>query len=345
MPLSDDFLNANTRHSIYLERYKARIAREIMGLIDDVESDILKQAVRREINEMTKRELRELLTKISRTIKDGYEPITVLLDGEVKALAAYEAEWQRDLFQNTVPIEFDWSSPAPEQLYAATHARPFNGRLLKEWYKGLPDATFRRVREVIRMGYVDGQTTDEIVRQIRGTRSRPGIMDQSRRGATAAVRTALAHTSNVARNEVYRANRKLIKGVEWVSTLDSRTSHICMARDGKLYPVDSGPRPPAHPNCRSSTIPVVKSYRQLGLKGTDKGTRASMNGQVSGDMTYDEWLRKQPTAFQDDVLGVSKGRLFRSGLTVDKFVDRAGNELTLDQLKQRESAAWAESGL
>jgi len=336
MPLTDDILDATTRHSVYLERYKARVVRDIIRLVNETEAGIVTETLRYELEGMSKRDLGRLIKRIERRIKQGYEPVTALLDAEVEGLAAYEGEWQRDLFRSVVPVELDWTSPAPEQLYAATHARPFQGRLLKEWYKGLPDATFRRVREVIRMGYVDGKTTEQIVREIRGTRTTSGIMDQSRRGANAAVRTALAHTANVARNEVYRANRKLIKGVEWVSTLDGRTSAICRARDGKMWPVDSGPRPPAHPNCRSSTIPVVKSYRQLGLKGTDKGTRASMNGQVSGELNYDQWLRKQPKAFQDEVLGVSKAKLFRDGLTVDKFVDRAGNELTLDQLKARE---------
>ena len=336
MPLTDEILDATVRHSVYLERYKARVVQEIMRLVGDVETVVVTETMRVELDGMAKKDLSRLLTRIRKRIKDGYDPVVALIDAEVEGLAAYEGEWQRDLFRSVVPVELDWTSPAPEQLYAATHARPFQGRLLKEWYKGLPDATFRRVRETIRNGYVEGQTTEQIVRAIRGTRTTSGIMDQSRRGATAAVRTALAHTANVARNEVYRANRNLIKGVEWVSTLDGRTSAICRARDGKMWPVDKGPRPPAHPNCRSSTIPVVKSYRQLGLKGTDKGTRSSMNGQVSGELNYDQWLRRQPKAFQDEVLGVSKAKLFRDGLTVDKFVDRAGNELTLDQLRARE---------
>lgn len=125
-------------------------------------------------------------------------------------------------------------------------------------------------------------------------------------------------------------------------------SAVCRARDGKVYPLDSGPRPPAHPNCRSSTVPVLKSWKEMGinLKEAPEGTRSSMNGQVPADLTYQEWLKNQSADFQDDVLGVTKGKLFRNGgLSLDRFVDRAGKELTLDQLMKREAEAWQKAGL
>jgi len=60
--------------------------------------------------------------------------------------------------------------------------------------------------------------------------------------------------------------------------------------------------------------------------------------------TYNGWLKAQSAATQDDVLGKTKGRLFRKGdLTVDKFVNRSGQELTLEQLKAKDAEAWSET--
>jgi hypothetical protein len=56
-------------------------------------------------------------------------------------------------------------------------------------------------------------------------------------------------------------------------------------------------------------------------------------GTVPADITYDGWLRTQPIAFQDEVLGRSKATLFRKGLSLDRFVDRTGRELTVQELK------------
>lgn len=63
-------------------------------------------------------------------------------------------------------------------------------------------------------------------------------------------------------------------------------------------------------------------------------------GQVPGSTTYDEWLRTQPKAFQDDVLGPARADMFRSGVKLDSFVAVDGRELTLKQL-----AAQVESGV
>lgn len=62
--------------------------------------------------------------------------------------------------------------------------------------------------------------------------------------------------------------------------------------------------------------------------------------------TYGEWLKRQPASVQDDILGKAKGKLFRtSELPVDRFVDRAGQEYTLEQLRKRESEAFERAGL
>jgi hypothetical protein len=58
-------------------------------------------------------------------------------------------------------------------------------------------------------------------------------------------------------------------------------------------------------------------------------------GTVPSTITYDQWLRRQPSDFQDEVLGQKKAAKFREGTTVDRFVDRQGNTLTLKQLAQR----------
>lgn len=90
----------------------------------------------------------------------------------------------------------------------------------------------------------------------------------------------------------------------------------CRARDGKVWPVDSGPRPPAHINCRSTTKVV--------LIGVEPSPRE----------TYAEWLKRQDAATQDDILGPARGKLFRSGkMTVDRFVDMKGKRIPLADLK------------
>jgi hypothetical protein len=58
-------------------------------------------------------------------------------------------------------------------------------------------------------------------------------------------------------------------------------------------------------------------------------------GTIPTTITYDQWLRRQPSEFQDDVLGKAKGAKFRAGASVDRFVDRQGNTLTIKQLSAK----------
>lgn len=69
-------------------------------------------------------------------------------------------------------------------------------------------------------------------------------------------------------------------------------------------------------------------------------------GQVPSATTYQEWMGRQDAAFQNEVLGVTKAQLFRGGkLTLDDFVDRAGRELTLDELRRRFPRAFESGGV
>jgi len=130
-----------------------------------------------------------------------------------------------------------------------------------------------------------------------------------------------------------------------VATLDARTSSICRALDGTEFPYGKGPTPPQHFNCRSTTVPVI-DYDALGFTPPPPGKRASMDGQVSADMSYGQWLKEQSAATKAEVLGKEKVPYF--DILVEKYgakdamaklVRDDGSELTLEQLRRRYGAA------
>jgi len=106
--------------------------------------------------------------------------------------------------------------------------------------------------------------------------------------------------------------------------------------------------PPAHWNCRSTTIPIIKPEFDMGAK--IKGKRPSIGGtgvkQVSSRTTYGGWLKKQPTAFVDEALGVERSKLFRAGkFKIDAFTDPTGRVYTLLQLQKMNPIAFIEGGV
>jgi SPP1 gp7 family putative phage head morphogenesis protein len=325
----------DTRHQIGIARYSTATVRKMLALLGRTEADIVEQIEKLSWDDVTRNSskadrLKRMLEAMKVTSREGAVALGKELKAELQAFAAYEAQFQGKLMTE-VEIGFS-AQPTVEQLNAAVNARPFQGRLLKEWVSDLDAASFKRLRDAIRIGYVEGESVANVVKRVRGTASlgfKDGVMEISRRGAEALVRTAITHTANAAKEEFFKANPSTIKGVRWSSVLDSRTTPVCRARDGKVYPVGEGPRPPAHIRCRSTTVAVLAG-----------------EADAPQEETYQGWLKRQTSAVQDDVLGKAKGRLFRrGGLELDRFVDRSGKELTLDQLRKTEAAAFEKAGL
>src|SRR5690606_2939405 len=99
---------------------------------------------------------------------------------EMVQLANYEADYQVRVIASggvaAVP-------PSKAQLRAVVTDQPFQGALLKDWVKNNLQKDVNRIQVAIKIGIVEGQTTDQIVRRIRGTKSakyQDGIMNIAR---------------------------------------------------------------------------------------------------------------------------------------------------------------------
>lgn len=331
MQPNDAIQDAQILHAIGLQRLSNAEVRKVLAILRRIDARIIERLTRESLSEIGLARQAKLLRDIRAIVDAVYEDATGQLRLALDDLARYEQGYQADLFDRLQGVDVTLVRVSEDQLLAAVNSRPFQGRILREWFADLAPATFKRLRDVIRMGVVEGRSIAEMVRDIRGTRAngyKDGVLEISRRHAETTVRTAVNHTANAAAERFYQRNERLIRGVQWLSTLDTRTSAVCRARDNMVYKVGKGPRPPAHPNCRSTTTPILKSFPD------------------PESVSYGEWLRRQSNDVQADVLGVAKAKLFRAGgLPMDKFVNRAGGEYTLDQLRERESGAWQKAGL
>jgi hypothetical protein len=177
-------------------------------------------------------------------------------------------------------------------------------------------------------------------------------MATSRAQARTLVKQSVTAAQNQTRLESLRANADVVKGVEQISTFDNRTTEICMAYSGGTWDLDGEPilgcslpfnnGPPHHWNCRSVLVPITKSYEELGINQRElpAGTRASMNGQVAADMSFDKWLKGQPKSIQIELLGQTKAALFRSGkLALRDLVDQTGRKLSVQSISAKAVAA------
>lgn len=347
-------------HAHDLQRFSVGVVQRMIAVLNRADASLVAQLtealMQLERESFTVARLESLLDSVCRVNAQAYAAVMDALKPEIKGLAGVEATGQVAGFKAALPsvvqIQFPISGISAEQVYAAALSRPFQGRLLKDWGANIEASRMTLIRNAVRAGYVEGQTTAEIIQKIRGTRAlkyADGLLNKPRHEVAAVVQTALSHTAQTARQVMTDANADLVKATRWVSTLDTRTSPQCRIRDGLTYtphdhkpighkiPWGDGPGR-LHFNCRSVSVPVLKSWRELGIPVDDMtpGTRASMDGAVPADLTYAQWFERQSAARQEEILGpVRYGLMKRGKVTYDQFYNDKGRWLTLAELAER----------
>ena len=201
----------------------------------------------------------------------------------------------------------------------------------------------KRVETIVKAGVISGQANNSMVRELMRTFIVPTHQMRT------LVRTTITEISSDVANRVYDANKDVIKGYQYVATLDSRTSIICGRLDGKIYDAENtnSPYPPQHYNCRSTTVPIVKSAGELAntksnriqkrkLSNISNARRASLDGKATGKTTYSDWLSRQDNSTKLAVLGSNKRvEIFNTGkLKLTQFSDRDGQLVSIEKLEE-----------
>ncbi len=273
------------RRSEWFNGFAAREAENLTGFLQssvlpDLESKI-KMALSKGL--VSEPRLKSLRGEIQKIVHEGYKIGLTKTDSSINQVAKDEAKFQTGMLGKNTPL--DWNFSAPNLGMLKSERLEVRGELVPKWFDHLDSKTSFNVYKEMRIGVASGESVPQIVNRVAGT------VDKSKKELRTFVRTSLNQASAETREETYAANSDIIKGVQIVATLDERTSEICQEQDGKVYEIGEGKRPPFHFNCRTTTVPVLKSWKELGinLKDVPQTTRASMDGQVPATMTYKDW--------------------------------------------------------
>lgn len=355
-------LRASILRSLYLQRVQNGNVRDVVGFLnDDVLPDLLGEMQKRiervkrssqglDRGPLTTERLTEMVDAVSQVLQEGLgEAAAKMVEQQVLDLGVSETAWQtRTLDRLTSPFGVEFSAPSPALVKQLARSGAPIGKTVREMFDGISRSAAEDVVAQVRVGIASGEGADKMIERVRGTvdaHYEDGTFEKVRRQAEAIVRTSNNYAQNRAREAVFEENSDVVDRVQLVATLDSRTSAICRAYDGQVFPVNEGPRPPFHPNCRTMVVPVTKSWEELGLgdefeEGDERlRLRESMDGEVPASMSYEDWLRdleETDPARVTQILGPARAELWRSGevASVRDFVDDKGRVLTLDELDE-----------
>lgn len=347
-----------TEHAIDLSRVEAGFRNQIREFLRDLEKELVSEIADIDptgVERTTYRQqrLEKLLKQVQETIRISYRDQQKQLFGSLRTLADLEMEFAARAINTGLQFGMatvELTNPFIAELVKGVLVQ---GAPVSEWWSRQAGDTLERFTDQMRIGIAQGETSAELIRRVRGGRQNGadviGLMQTSRTHADSLVRAATRAVAEAGRQEIYRQNSNLLRGLMWTATLDTRTTLVCAARDNRLYDVNTlkpighdlewgGGPGNLHWGCRSSSTPVTKNWRELGIDEDDlpPGGRASIDGEVPDDTTFEAWLARQPVERQEAVLGPGRADLWREGkLTFRDLLDGNGREMTLEQLRAK----------
>jgi SPP1 gp7 family putative phage head morphogenesis protein len=337
MSINDDVYSRTLKHRALLTLYEKRLETEILKILATHKvklKNIVLAKGTANINLLNRSLAKEIRQTYKKIYKEGIS--------ELNKLAGVSARYHKSTFT--------------QALLGIYKARGLNDNITVKDLIIKSNGTFgeqiasisiqqqRKIKGIVKQGMISGKAINNIAIDV----GRTGILQSTVQTRTL-IRTAITETSAFVANETYKLNDDVVKGYQYVATLDSRTSLICGRLDGKIYALDSksAPKPPQHFNCRSTTVPIIKSSNQLlatknnrlqkrKLNRLSSSKRASMNGQVPARLNYSDWLAKQNNDIKLTILGSQKRvNIFNKGdLKLTQFSNREGKLLSLEKLEQ-----------
>ena len=337
MSINDDVYSRMLKHRALLTLYEKRLDTEINKILASHKirlQRIVAFSGTANVNALT----RKLNTEIRLTYKKIYKEAI----SELNKLAGVSARFYKSIFARALTNIYK-AKGVKDTIKVNDLIIKSNGTFGQQ-IASISILQQRRIKGIVKQGMTENKAMVNIARDL----GRSGLLASTVQLQTL-TRTAITETSNYVSNTTYKLNDDVVQGYQYVATLDSRTSLICARLDGKVYALTNknAPQPPQHFNCRSTTIPVIKSANQLlntdnnrlqkrKIAGLSDSRRASINGQVPAKTTYSDWLKDQPNEVKLAVLGNQKRvTLFNSGkVKFSQFSNKDGKLISLKQLEE-----------
>ncbi len=355
MTTNDVLVDLFTERAVDLLRLEAGTRNKVFAFLRELEGEIVSQLAKIDptgVNGTNRQRARleKLLSEVTDAIRGGYRDINTLMTREIREIIDIEFVWTGEAINTATSAAFSDATLTRAGLANLVSNAFIQGAKSQDWWGRQAGGLDQKFADEMRKGVALGETNAELVARVRGTKDQRGVMELSRSSAERLVRASVQAAANTGREAMYKENDDLIVSLQWHATLDTRTSKWCITRDGHHYSNDSDHKPkdggppwregPAklHWGCRSTSIPVLKSWRDLGIDEDEvpETTRASMDGQVPAKTSFEEWLRKQNVGRQNKVLGAEVAELWRKGhLSFTDLLDQSGRPLTTEALRAK----------
>ena len=338
--LTDEIKDLLLTRSLLLQRVSNSLTKDIVNAYVSVIDDILAQiATGKNINLVN-------MNKIIKELNAKLTPDLTSVNDDLVQLGISEASYVANGINGAIGIDLVSKLPTDRTVQKIVNTSLMDGLTISEWL-GKQDKAFQEtLTKQIRLAVIGGETNPQIV-----TRLKSALDIKNNNNIKTIVRTAVATVTSQAREQTYKENESVFKGYEWNATLDSRVRPEHLVLDGAMWDFEGKGlnangvghkfrKAPDGWNCRCLLLPITKSFKELGipLDEVSKGTRSSIDGYVSSNLSASDWFESKSKAFQEEYLGKGRFELYKKGtITLSDLLNQQGRYLSLKELKEKYS--------
>jgi len=331
-----------TRRQVFLQRLANGMWEDLRPGLDKILTEV-ETRIRLADTEIRQHNLTQLLRDLQEVIDEGQSEFDEGLRERLVEFAEEEIDFSEQTYSQVVtePLQKPEQSSIAPLVAGATAGLLIGGATQRMTNSQMSNRLFspigKEVRSTISTGIISQIAFGQLLTRVRqklGTKL-PNL-------ARTVVATSLNNVSTAARGAFVTANGLVFGEERYVAVLDTRTTLRCAGLDGEIFPVQTGPQPPIHYNCRSTRVPIPRS------RFIDPN---AANLAAGRNQTFQQFLNSQPQSFQNEFFSkFSNGAelqslALQSGLNVNQLIDPSGAQMSLPELRQKYPIAWEQANI
>ncbi len=268
------------------EKISSKELEEIRSKLDTITDEEILQQLRKKLD------VSYYKSRISRqeALREAIHiQMSVIADKELAASTkAYtdviREEYYHNIFDSQQFLGFAFNFvDLPEKVIEQILADDWSGKHYSKRIWGNSQTMAGMIEKIILKGAMKGTNSRKMAQELNKI-SKAGMYACER-----LIRTETTYFTAMADLEAAKARGT--EAVQFVATLDTRTSEQCRAADGKIIPISEAKPgrniPPLHPFCRSVIIDVIEGLVHKVRRARDPRTGETYK--VAADMTYNKW--------------------------------------------------------
>ena len=296
MIIANDLGDRFIRHHVDLLRLEASERRIVLKMLKGLENDIVSRLLKTEgLTLAETRKLEALFVATEEMIRTTYKNISTQQRASLIKIGEFESDQTAQIVNRTVGASLMTVGVPLVTIKAMVDGDTVLGLPAKDWWAKQATTLKAAFQDTIRRGVFAGETLNDLLRRIRGTRESgftDGIMGGATRGARrnaeALIRTSVQSILGAARDETLRANDDVIAGQQWLSTLDPRT---CWSTDTNILMADGSQKQAGDIVAGDHVLGGLSGLPCRVLQAAKRTVLSSVviqyNGNIIGSVTHD----------------------------------------------------------